>query len=48
MAVHFNAAGEAFLAENLAAIEFQGAKQVTRASWIPASASFTRWSTTGD
>jgi len=47
-AVYFDAAGRVYLAENLAAVEFHGADQSIRASWTPASASFTQWSKTGD
>lgn len=46
--VYFDPAGSVYLAENLAAVEFHGSNQSIRANWIPASASFTRWSKTGD
>jgi len=45
-AVYFDPAGRVYLAENLAAVEFHGADQSIRASWTPASASFTQWSKT--
>lgn len=47
-AVHFDPGGQVYLAENLAAIEIKGTAQVTRASWIPASAAFTQWSKSAD
>lgn len=47
-AVYFDPAGQVYLAENLTAVEFKGSNQTIRASWIPASASFTQWSKTGD
>jgi hypothetical protein len=47
-AVYFDAAGHVYLAENLAAVEFHGADQSIKASWTPASDSFTQWSKTGD
>ena len=47
-AVYFDADGRVHLAENLAAIEFHGSNQTIRASWLPASASFTQWLKAGD
>jgi hypothetical protein len=46
--VYFDPSGQVYLAENLSAVEYKGTHQSIRASWIPASASFTQWSKTGD
>ncbi len=46
--VYFDSAGQVFLAESLSAVQFRGTTQLTRASWIPASAAFTQWSRSVD
>ena len=47
-AVYFDPAGRVYLTENLAAVEFHGANPSIRASWVPASTSFTQWSKAGE
>lgn len=46
--VYFDPAGPVYLAENLTSVEFHGANQSIRASWVPASPSFTQWSKIGE
>lgn len=46
--VYLAPTGDVYLAENLEAVAFQGAKETIRARWIPASAKFTQWSTTAE